>query len=162
MTVGIFIDGQNIYQNHKQKIDWKDFVEWIKDGRTATVVQYFDASERQHKKTQDFYKYLSSQGIIYFVKTIKHLKNGKLKQSGVDVMLACKALLHAHKYNTFILVSGDSDFSPLIYELRAMGKTAEIVSPKDNLHPEYLNYGIKIRYFEEYLMEAKQCTITKH
>lgn len=148
-TVGIFIDGANLFHGLREwnsRIDFGDFREWLADGRKITVCDYFNAGDPDNENTQKFFKYLGNNGYKTYIRSLpKMMKNKELqhkeKQSGVDVYLAVKAMLKHENFDVFIIVTGDYDFLPLISEMESLGKRVEVVSFEKSMHPIYNKFN---------------------
>jgi uncharacterized LabA/DUF88 family protein len=153
--VGIFIDGANIFYGMKGKLlDFEKFKSWLADGREATEASYFNACQKDNEEMQKFFNYVKATGFKVYVKqTTLNSVTHEYKQAGIDVYLTVKALRFNKNYDTFILVSGDYDYIPLIEELKRFNKKIEVVSFKDCLHPIYKADSFNVRYMEDFLEE---------
>jgi uncharacterized protein (TIGR00288 family) len=56
----------------------------------------------------------------------------------LDVELVIDALNHRDNFDTFILMSGDSDFAPLFDELKKRGKRVIVISAKKHVAIELI------------------------
>lgn len=103
------------------------------DGRLTTNVALGDQLERE----RDFEMALIAAGIVpHYLPVSEIAKPGatndqvtyKLAQKGVDVELAIDVLDHAHenRYDVAILVTGDTDFVPLVRRVTSLNKHALI------------------------------------
>lgn len=149
--LGIFIDGANIFYGLKdRRMDFTDFKKWIADGREVEVACYFNASQKDREDQQAFFSHVKKSGFRVFVKrTTLNSATGEYKQAGIDVYLAVKAMKFINLFDTFILVAGDYDYTPLINEMQYKKKSIEIVSFEYCLHPIYKQF--KVRYIDDYL-----------
>ena len=59
-------------------------------------------------------------------------------KGSLDVELALDAALGRDQYDTLFLVSGDSDFAPLLDKLQAFGKRTTVISAKGHVAHELL------------------------
>lgn len=122
-----------VAQKVKQAIDITKVVEaHYYDGRTTTRV----ADQVSLEKERDFEMALIEAGIVphYLPVQEKEIRSGedevryRLAQKGVDVELAIDVLDYAHedRYDVAILVTGDSDFVPLVRRITSLGKHAMV------------------------------------
>ncbi|TET25951.1 MAG: NYN domain-containing protein [Candidatus Bathyarchaeum sp.] len=142
----ILIDGQNIYYGCKGfRSDYKYNIEKLvevlsnlKSDRELIDVRYYGSlkpvdknkpnDEERFRKQQGFYESLKYKYTTFIKRTkMKETKCricGKTflesKEKGVDVSVASDLLLYGllREYDVAILVSGDSDFAPVIRKLR--------------------------------------------
>ncbi|HJX13500.1 MAG TPA: NYN domain-containing protein [Dehalococcoidales bacterium] len=98
-----------------------DSIQWLFDqisdvGRIIVKRAYADWSSAGNKRDQ-----LLELGI----EPIQQFHSGSKGKNSSDIRLAIDAidLLHQSPVNTFVIVSSDSDFIPLVNKLRAAGKT---------------------------------------
>ena len=167
-TVGIFIDGANLFHGLREwnsRIDFGDFKDWLADGREITVCDYFNAGDPDNVNTQKFFKYLGANGYKTYIRSLpKMFKNNELqhkeKHSGVDVYLAVKAMLKLDNFDIFVIVTGDYDFLPLISEMEGKGKRVEVVSFENSMHPIYNKFNPRfldpfIRFYGKDFVDKK-------
>ncbi len=98
-----------------------DSMQWLFDqisdiGRIIVKRAYADWSSTSNKRDQ-----LLELGI----EPIQQFHSGPTSKNSSDIRLAIEAveLLHQSPVDTFVIVSSDSDFVPLVSKLRAAGKT---------------------------------------
>ena len=98
-----------------------DSIQWLFDqisdvGRIIVKRAYADWSDAGNKRDQ-----LLELGI----EPIQQFHGGPIGKNSSDIRLAIDAveLLHQSPIDTFVIVSSDSDFIPLVNKLRAAGKT---------------------------------------
>jgi len=148
--VGIFVDGGNVFHPMRDKgetINYAGFMNWLHEGRRVKFAGYFNTTVPYENK-EAFYEHLKLVGFNMFLKKAT-LKDSGYKQEGIDVYIAVKAMKAMAQFDTFILVSGDYDFSPLVHEMQNSGKNVEIVSWKSTMHPYYTKYTHK--YIDAFL-----------
>lgn len=126
--VEIFIDRENIEKiSGHGSVDYEALTQCLAQGRPVSTVTLFDMLKEDdpiQKRVYDKLKELK----IRIVNPKGHGREGK--QLGVDVALATKVVSRASssQCDTFIIVSGDGDFIPIIEEVKARGKKIEIAS----------------------------------
>ncbi len=98
-----------------------DSIQWLFDqisdvGRIIVKRAYADWSDAGNRRDQ-----LLELGI----EPIQQFHGGPIGKNSSDIRLAIDAveLLHQSPIDTFVIVSSDSDFIPLVNKLRAAGKT---------------------------------------
>jgi uncharacterized LabA/DUF88 family protein len=139
--VMIFIDGNNLYHELKghfgrSDLDFAKFCQKLAGRRTLVRTYYYNASvdsDREpdrHSRQLKFFR--SLQRLPYF-----ELRLGRLVyfdwpkqppiEKGVDVKLSTDMVVHAFRnsYDTAILVSGDTDYSPALQAVKDQGKHVE-------------------------------------
>ena len=141
--IAIFIDAGNMFHAsnyYKIKINYKKLVEFLRRDRwllrayfyTGVPTQDLDKSlKEQWKKQKGFLNELQNLGIKVKTMPLKKTPEGFIEK-GVDVLLATDmvSLAFRNAYDTAILVSGDSDYVPVVEEIQELGKRVENASFK--------------------------------
>ncbi len=144
--VAIFIDAGNMFHasNYlKVKIDYKKLVNLLKRDRwllrayfytgipSQEMIQEREDLFQQWKKQEGFLNELQKIGIKVKTMPLKKTPEGYIEK-GVDVLLATDMVSLAFRdaYDTAILVSGDSDYVPVVEEIQELGKRVENASFK--------------------------------
>lgn len=144
--VAIFIDAGNMFHasNYlKIKIDYKKLINLLKRDRwllrayfytgipNQDMIQEREDLFQQWKKQEGFLNELQKLGIKVKTMPLKKTPEGYIEK-GVDVLLATDMVSLAFRdaYDTAILVSGDSDYVPVVEEIQELGKRVENVSFK--------------------------------
>ena len=149
ISVGIFIDGANINLLGIY-FDWRQFKKWIADNRDIREANYINSTPFSQHDIR-LYKHIRLSGFALWRQDPVRIKaTNKLKQCGIDILLTIKAIEFQDNFDTFILVSGDSDFLPLLEYMEGRSKNIEIVSNRAQLNPIYYNHNYKIRYIEDF------------
>ena len=149
--IGIYIDGDNIFHCLRGKrMDLAEFLKWLVGDRELCHAKYF-LSVKPEQKPIRFEYVLDKLG--YIVKEVPLIKNHQTKnwKSMLDTNLIMEGMQDEDKFETFVLVSGDSDFLPLVRKLEKAGKRIEIVSFQEALHSEY--YGFNVRLIDDFIKE---------
>lgn len=155
MVIGIFVDGANIHKLGV-RFNFEDFMEWIAQGRDVGEAYYFTGkSIYENKKLEEVYKHVRMAGFKLELREAAFINaTNQYKQGGCDAALIIKAMYRGiigHFFDTFILVSGDSDFMPLLEEMDTNGIEVEIISNFSQCHHSYRQSKFKLRYMDEFL-----------
>ncbi len=137
--VAIFIDGANMFHasNYlKLKIDYRKLIEILRKDRWLLRAYFYTGIPadrnlppeiyQQFKKQQNFLNELSNIGIKVKTMPLKRTPEGFIEK-GIDILLATDmvSLAFRNAYDTAVLVSGDSDYVPVVEEIQALGKRVE-------------------------------------
>lgn len=137
--IGIFIDSSNVFHiqpNMGWTVDFRLFINFFRKrcSLTKTLFYYCRA-----KENHDLIAMLGSVGYEVRKKIVKQYHDGHLK-ADMDVNLTIDAIRFMSLYDTIFLVSGDSDFAPLLEYLRSHGKKTIVLSYRDSLGGELLDH----------------------
>ncbi len=128
--VAVFIDVQNMYHSARNlygaRVNFKEVVKAAVAGRHhirsfAYVVRTKTGEEKP------FFEALIKEGIETRVKDLQEFSDGA-KKADWDVGMAIDAVRTADIVDTIIIVSGDSDFLPLLDYLKGRGRRVEVVA----------------------------------
>jgi uncharacterized LabA/DUF88 family protein len=133
--LAIFIDWENIYistvTEYKSKPNVSAILEKAREyGRIVSATAYADWTDGDFRQAPPT---LYSNGISPRYISARYFPGGKSQKrrtNSIDVMLAveCSDFLHDHpQVDTYILVTGDGDFIPLVSLLRSKGKNVVVI-----------------------------------
>jgi uncharacterized LabA/DUF88 family protein len=133
--LAIFIDWENIYISTVSEYNAKPNVSAILEksreyGRIVSATAYADWTEGDFRQAPPT---LYSNGISPRYISARYFPGGKASKrrtNSIDVMLAveCSDFLHNHpQVDTYVLVTGDGDFIPLVSLLRSRGKNVVVI-----------------------------------
>jgi uncharacterized LabA/DUF88 family protein len=133
--LAIFIDWENIYISTVSEYNAKPNVSAILEkareyGRIVSSAAYADWTDGDFR---DAPPTLYSNGISPRYISARYFpggKSSKRRTNSIDVMLAveCSDFLHTHpQVGTYMLVTGDGDFIPLVSLLRSRGKKVVVI-----------------------------------
>src|ERR687898_1800441 len=133
--LAIFIDWENIYistvTEYKSKPNVSAILEKAREyGRIVSATAYADWTDGDFR---DAPPTLYSNGISPRYISARYFPGGrsqKRRTNSIDVMLAveCADFLHTRpQVDTYVLVTGDGDFIPLVSLLRSRGKTVVVL-----------------------------------
>ncbi len=133
--LAIFIDWENIYistvTEYKSKPNVSAILEKAREyGRIVSATAYADWTDGDFRQAPPT---LYSNGISPRYISARYFPGGKSQKrrtNSIDVMLAveCSDFLHKHpQVGTYVLVTGDGDFIPLVSLLRSQGKNVVVI-----------------------------------
>ncbi len=133
--LAVFIDWENIYISTVTEYGAKPNVSAILEktreyGRIIAAMAYADWTDGDFR---DAPPTLYSNGISPRYISARYFPGGrsqKRRTNSIDVMLAveCSDFLHTHpQVDTYVLVTGDGDFIPLVSLLRSRGKKVVVI-----------------------------------
>ena len=134
-ALAIFIDWENIYistvTEYKSKPNVSAILEKASEyGRIVSATAYADWTDGDFRQAPPT---LYSNGISPRYISARYFPGGKSQKrrtNSIDVMLAveCSDFLHGHpQVDTYVLVTGDGDFIPLVSLLRSKGKNVVVI-----------------------------------
>jgi len=128
--VAIFVDVQNMFYTAKNKYNAKLDFEKLLD--TVVMERQLIRAIAYIVQTRDidqsgFINFLDSIGYEVKSKILKQRPDGSAKGDW-DMGLAIDAISLAHKVDVITLVSGDGDFTDLVFHLKAQGVRVEVHS----------------------------------
>lgn len=142
--VYVFIDAANILYSQKTlgwRVDYAKLKKYFELECELGGIYFYTGRVGANDKQERFLNHLSSLGYIVRSKEVKRIrisKNEYQLKGNLDGELIIDALKHSQRYDTCILMSGDSDFAPLLDELKAQGKRVIVMSSKYHVAVELL------------------------
>lgn len=142
-TVAVFIDYSNLFiglRNQDKEVDLIELTSYLTEGRESmTTYIYFGISQDDPQSKRDLIERLSEAGFCVRQKTAKVLPDGRFKcDMDIEMTLDVLDFVKKHKPNIVVLVTGDSDFIPLVNKLILQGIRVEIAS-----FPGVVSHGLK-------------------
>ena len=141
----VFIDAANLLYSQKTlgwRIDYQKLKKYFEREYNLVDIHFYTAQLKGNQKQAAFLKKLQQLGYRVVAKDVKKikLKNGNVLWKGnLDVELAIDVISNLHTFDMLILVSGDSDFSPLLDLAKAHKKRVLVVSTKGHIAKELLD-----------------------
>jgi uncharacterized LabA/DUF88 family protein len=154
--VAVYVDGANVYFTQKEAlgwwIDWPSFLNVMREGRELVSARWYQANRGVPELDQErFLHHLTLIGFAVRKKTLKTIYDkltGEISLKGnLDVELTIDALSEADHFDSAVLVTGDSDFVPLVEALRAKGKRVRVVATEQNVAVE-LRQAVGVNYLD--------------
>ena len=158
----LFIDGSNFYHNSKslidkaERIDFNLLAKFIceKFDLKLKQIRYYNAVPDIEENKDVYYNHLrfldklKKDRIIVRTRKLNYVENLKIKiEKGVDVLIAADMIrksLVEKECKVCILISGDSDFVPVMEIIKKAGCEVVVCSPQQGFSNE-LRQG-KFRY----------------
>jgi len=143
--VAIFIDAANIihcYKDTHWKIDLKKLKRYFESKCELAGLYYYSAFFEESASQRSFFEMLSRNGFILRIKKIRKITNddGTITLKGnCDTDIVVDAVAMMQKYDTAIIMSGDSDFVSLVNLLRGNGKKVIIISTRWHVAKDLIN-----------------------
>ncbi|MBI3627361.1 MAG: NYN domain-containing protein [Candidatus Sungbacteria bacterium] len=143
--VAVFIDAANIFYSQRT-LGWRISYEKLKDyfDRECDISAMFvyTATDGTRQEQVKFVSMLKRSGFIVRTKPVKKIRiaHGVYQWKGnFDVELTMDILDGVSSYDTALLMSGDSDFAPVIDRIKARGKWVLVMSVKGHVSKELLD-----------------------
>jgi len=136
--VAILVDAQNIYLSARArgaKPNYRKIMERINGRQVVRAIVYIIQSEGADVRS--FIQALESMGYEVRSKKPRPLPDGTHKADW-DMQIAIDALSLADKIDVMVILSGDSDFTPLVYALKSKGVKTEIMSFRETTGRELI------------------------
>lgn len=135
----IYIDNSNLFHSFQSlnfECDYYLLKEIITRNRNLVEANLYTGIMYPVKeRDKDWFSSLNKMGYKVKTRAIKVAPNGKKTEKRIDVLMSVEIISSAFEKNvdTIIIVSGDSDFVPVVKKLKDLNKKVEIWSFKKNL-----------------------------
>lgn len=147
--VYVFVDAANIFYTQKSLgwlISYEKLIRYFrKECKLKRIFVYtaFDPKRPQQKKFLDM---LEINGYIVRTKEVKKIRIGKgiyEWKGDFDVELTIDMMDNIKKFDSVALLSGDSDFAPIIRRVKERNKTVIVISTKGHISRELIEISDK-------------------
>ncbi len=141
----VFVDASNIYFSQKSlgwKIDFKKLLDYFKNNTDLFRITFYSAINPDNERERKFHDFLEIIGYTIRHKKVKFVhdktdgEHGGHHKGNVDVDLTIDAVHFKDQYDSFVLLSGDSDFESLLKYLKAYKKRCVVLSTKNHVSIE--------------------------
>lgn len=161
--VYVFIDAANILYSQQTlhwRVDYKKLKDYFKEECDLQAIYFYTGRVGANDKQNSFLQKLKELEYIIRTKEVKRIKIGRNTyewKGNLDAELVIDALKHSDDFDTFILMSGDSDFAPLLDELKERKKRVIVMSSKHHISIELIERAkyINIRKLKDQIMFIK-------
>lgn len=149
--VYVFIDAANIFYT-QQTLGWKISYEKLKRyfqeecGENLGLMFVYTAYDSERSQQKKFLDMLEINGYIVRTKEVKRIRvaKGTYEWKGdFDVELSMDVLDNIRKFETAILLSGDSDFAPIVKRMKDKNKKVIVMSAKHHISRELIRLSDK-------------------
>jgi len=141
--VAVFIDAANILYSQQSldwKVDYKKLIAMFKQDLDLIFIGFYYGKVSENKGQERFFSMLKDRGYTLRTKPVKYIKTpkGVILKGNLDIELAFDILTLKDKFDTCILLSGDSDFEIIVKYLRSAKKKVIVVSTKKHVSIELI------------------------
>lgn len=149
--VYVFIDAANIFYTQRT-LGWRISYERLKEYFQKEYADYlgkmfvYTATDSTRPQQKKFIDMLEINGYIVRTKEVKRIRVAKgvyAWKGDFDVELAMDALDHLQEYDTAMLLSGDSDFAPIVQRMKEQKKNVIVMSAKHHISRELIQLASK-------------------
>ena len=140
----MFIDAENLFYAQRTlgwRVSYERLIAYFKRecGEETKCFLYTGIDDLNHGQSK-FLDMLDINGYIVRAKTIKKIRtsHGYKWKNNLDIELAIEMFTLAPKYDTAILISGDSDFASPIRYIKEQGKRIIVLSTRGHISRELL------------------------
>ncbi|PIQ75511.1 MAG: hypothetical protein COV84_00810 [Candidatus Portnoybacteria bacterium CG11_big_fil_rev_8_21_14_0_20_40_15] len=143
--VYVFVDAANILysqQTLRWRLDYKKLKEYFEKECDLKAIYFYTGRVGENHKQNSFIQKLEEIGYIVKAKEVKRIKVSKNAyewKGNLDVELTIDVLGNINNFDTLILMSGDSDFAPLLDAAKAQHKRVLVMSTKGHVAKELLD-----------------------
>lgn len=140
----VFIDVENIFYSQRNlgwKISYEKLMKYFKKECEEVKCFAYSGLDENNTKQKKFLDMLEINGYVVRTKIVKKINLGRDKykwKSNLDVELALEMVELADKYDTAILMSGDSDFATPLDKIKQKRKRVIVMSTRGRVAKELL------------------------
>ncbi len=147
----VFIDAANIFYTQrtlKWRISYERLMRYFKEecGENLGKVFVYTATDSERPQQKKFLDMLEIHGFVVRTKEVKRIRvaKGVYEWKGdFDVELTMDAMDNAREFDTAVLLSGDSDFAPIVKRIKEHGKMVIVMSAKHHVSRELIELSDK-------------------
>lgn len=143
--VYVFIDAENVFYAQRTlgwKISYEKLIRYFKrecgDGVKCFI---YSGKDEYNTKQQKFLDMLEINGYVVRTKVVKRIRDhegGYKWKNNLDIELALEMVETQNKYDTAVLLSGDSDFALPVDKAKERGKWVIVMSTRGHISRELL------------------------
>ena len=162
--VCVFVDAANILYSQQTlhwRVDYRKLKEYFKKECDLKAIYFYTGRVGENHKQNSFIKKLEQLGYIVKAKEVKRIKISKSayeRKGNLDVELTIDVLGNINNFDTLILMSGDSDFAPLLDAVKSQHKRVLVMSTKGHISKELLNRAkyINLKKLKDFIAYHQQ------
>lgn len=142
--VVVFIDAANIFYSQKTlkwRISYEKLMRYFKKECGVIDAFVYTATDAGRPTQEKFINMLRTNGFTVRTKPVKRIRTntGEYQWKGnFDVEVCLDVIDNISRYDTAVLLSGDSDFAPLLERVKQAGKRVIVMSVKGHVSKELL------------------------
>lgn len=149
--VYVFIDAANIFYTQRTlgwRISYERLAQYFRDecGDNLAKMFVYTAYDKGRPQQKKFLDMLEINNYILRTKEVKRIRvaKGVYEWKGdFDVELAMDVLDHLQDFTTAVLLSGDSDFAPIVKRMKESNKKVIVMSAKHHISRELIKHSDK-------------------
>lgn len=161
--VCVFIDAANILYSQQTlhwRVDYRRLKEYFEKECDLQSIYFYTGRVGDNYKQNLFIKKLEQFGYIVKAKEVKRIKVSKSAyewKGNLDVELTIDVFKNSGNFDTLILMSGDSDFAPLLDVIKSQNKRVIVMSTKGHISKELLDRAkyVNLNKLKEYISYNK-------
>jgi uncharacterized LabA/DUF88 family protein len=140
--VVVLIDNANIIHALSTlgwKLDHRKLKDYFAKQTKLQGIYLYSAFIKTHMTQQSFLEMLSRMGYTLRTKEVKFIrqKDGSfIKKGDLDIEIAIDLFEGLRKFDTAVLLSGDSDFAPLVEYLKSKRRKTIVISTRPHISRE--------------------------
>ena len=153
--VAVSIDAANVIYSLRDlgwRIDYKKLKRFFETKADLASIYFYAAYFDGDAGRQNLLEMLSRKGFIVRSKVVKVIrtKTGVLHKANCDVELTMDAMTVYRDFDTAVLMSGDSDFVPLVRFLQSHRKQVVVVSTRGHVARELIEAANYFCHFDRF------------
>jgi uncharacterized LabA/DUF88 family protein len=149
--VYVFIDSANIFYTQRTlgwRISYEKLKQYFKDecGDDLYKIFVYTATDSERPQQNKFLDMLNTNGFIVKTKEVKRIRvaKGVYEWKGdFDVELTIDVMDNIKEFDTAVLLSGDSDFAPIVERMKENEKRVLVMSAKGHISRELIKLSDK-------------------
>ena len=157
--VYVFIDAANIFYSQKTlgwRVSYEKLINYFRDECDLGHCFLYTGKISGDIKQQRFLDMLEITGYIVRTKEVKKIHAGKAaekRKCNLDIELTLDIISTMSKFDTAVLISGDSDYAPVVDKIKREGKRVIIISTRGHISKELLDRAkyIDLRKLKNYI-----------
>ena len=159
----VFVDVSNIYYSQKTlgwNIDYQKLLALFRNNGKLIASYFYTGFDPDNKKQIEFLEKMESFGYIVKKKEIKWIKDRNTRvvkgKGNLDIELALDLTHKLNDYDTAVLFSGDSDFTPAIAMVKKKKKRIIVISSRGHIARELIQMADTFIPFEKIRVQVER------
>lgn len=142
--VYVFIDAANILYSQQTlgwRVDYRKLRAYFSRECSLGAMYFYTGRVGENHKQNAFLSKLTELGYVVKAKEVKRIRVSRDAyewKGNLDVELTIDVLANLAHFDTLVLMSGDSDFAPLLDSVKSAGKRVIVMSAKGHVSRELL------------------------